>query len=205
MGHQPLRVTATMKVAAWLCRYVAHPDPVTAAANFVALLVANNGPFYPIYVLALIGWDRSGAWLSMAASPLFFAVPAISRLSPRMGRAALPLVGIANTVWCAELFGSASGVGLFLLPCIVLAMLLLCADDRWLAISLAGMAIVCLILLTEFSLPGLMALPPNVLGSLGRLNLFSVATLTAFVAFTLAKALSAKPSRHETSPLDRQS
>lgn len=186
-----------MKAAAWLRRYVAHQDPVTAVANFVALLVASNGPVYPVYVLALIGWDHSGAWLSMLASPLFFAVPAISRLSPRLGRVALPLVGIANTVWCAALFGSASGVGLFLLPCIVLAMLLLCVDDRWLAILLAGMAIACLILLTEFSLPGLMALPPNAPEALTRLNVFSVATLTAFVAFALARALAIKPCRHE--------
>jgi hypothetical protein len=183
-----------MKAAIWLRRYAAHPDPLTSAANFVALVVAGNGPFYPVYVMALIGWDRAGAWLSMLASPLFFAVPAISRLSPRAGRAALPLIGIANAAWCAELFGSASGVGLFLLPCITLAMVLLCADDRWLALSLAGSAIACLTLLTEYSLPGLMALPPAAAATLTRLNLISVATLTAFVALTLAKAWQLHPS-----------
>jgi hypothetical protein len=148
-----------MKAAIWLRRYAAHPDPLTSAANFVALVVAGNGPFYPVYVMALIGWDRAGAWLSMLASPLFFAVPAISRLSPRAGRAAL-----------------------------------LCADDRWLALSLAGSAIACLTLLTEYSLPGLMALPPAAAATLTRLNLISVATLTAFVALTLAKAWQLHPS-----------
>jgi hypothetical protein len=179
-----------MKAAIWLRRYSAHPGPVTAAANVVAVLVASNGPFCSIYVLTLIGRDRAGAWLSMASSPLFFAIPAISRVSPRAGRLALPLVGIVNTMWCAELFGSASGVGLFLLPCIVLAMLLLYPNDRSLALLLAGSAIACLILLTEFSLPGLMALPLTAATMLAHLNLISVATLTAFVALTLARALS---------------
>jgi hypothetical protein len=43
-----------MTVAAWLRRYAAHPDPATATANLVALVVASNGPFYPLYVLALV-------------------------------------------------------------------------------------------------------------------------------------------------------
>jgi hypothetical protein len=87
-----------MRAAAWLRRYAAHPDPATAATNVVALVVASNGPFYPLYVLALIGWDHTGAWLTMLASPLFLVVPALSRASPRAGRAALPLIDITNTV-----------------------------------------------------------------------------------------------------------
>jgi len=69
----------------------------------------------------------------MLASPLFFAVPALSRGSPRAARVALPLIGIANTVWCTALFGPASGIALFLLPCIVLAILVPHADERRLA------------------------------------------------------------------------
>jgi hypothetical protein len=87
----------------WPGRYVGHPDPATAAANLVALVVAGNGPFYPLYVLALIGWDHDGAWLTMLATPFFAAVPAVSRWRSWAGRGALPLVGIANTVWCSAL------------------------------------------------------------------------------------------------------
>jgi hypothetical protein len=182
-----------MTAAAWLRRYAAHSDPATAAANLVALVIASNGPFYPLYVLALIGWDRAGAWLTMLASPLFFVVPALSRRSPRAGRVALPLIGIVNTVWCAALFGSASGLALFLLPCIVLAILVPHADERRVVLLLAGLAITCVIFLTEFSYNGLMALPPNDAATLTRLNMISVAPLTAFVTLTLAAALAVRP------------
>jgi hypothetical protein len=175
-----------MKAVAWLRRYAAHPDPATAVANLVALVVASNGPFYPLYVLALLGWDRAGAWLTMLASPLFFAVPALSRAAPRAGRVALPLIGIANTVWCAALFGPASGIALFLLPCIMLAILVPHADERRAALFLAALAIACMIFLTEFSFGGLMVVDPSAAASLARLNLLSVTTLTAFVALSLA-------------------
>jgi hypothetical protein len=177
-----------MNALAWLRRYAAHADPKTAAANLVALVIAGNGPFYPLYVLALIGWDRAGAWLSMLASPLFFAVPALSRGSPRAARVALPLIGIANTVWCAALFGPASLIALFLLPCIMLAILVPHADERCLALVLAGLAIACMILLMEFSFAGLMVVGPSAAASLARLNLLSVTILTAFVALSLANA-----------------
>ena len=175
-----------MNALAWLRRYAAHPDPATAVANLVALVVAGNGPFYPLYVLALIGWDRAGAWLTMLASPLFFAVPALSRGSPRAARMALPLIGIANTVWCAALFGPTSGIALFLLPCIVLALLVPHTDERYLALPLAGLAIACMIVLTEFSFSGLMYVEPTAAASLARLNLLSGTILTAFVALSLA-------------------
>jgi hypothetical protein len=134
----------------------------------------------------LIGWDHTGAWLTMLASPLFLAVPALSRASPRAGRAALPLIGITNTILCAALFGPASGIALFLLPCIVLAILVPQADERRLALLLAGLAIACMIILTEVSFSGLMVVSPSGAASLARLNLLSVTTLTAFVAFSLA-------------------
>ena len=112
MGHQPLRVAASVTMTGWLGRYVAHPDPATAAANLVALVVAGNGPFYPLYVLALIGWGHNGAWLTMLATPFFAAVPAVSRWRSWAGRGALPLVGIANTVWCSALLGIGVGGGI---------------------------------------------------------------------------------------------
>jgi hypothetical protein len=175
-----------MKAVAWLRRYAAHSDPATAAANLVALVVASNGPFYPLYVLALIGWDRVEVWLTMLASPLFFAVPALSRSSPQAARVALPLIGIANTVWCAALFGPASGMALFLLPCIVLAIMVPHGDERRLALFLAGLAILCMIILTEFPFGGLIVVGPGAAASLARLNLLSVTILTAFVALNLA-------------------
>jgi hypothetical protein len=184
-----------MKLTGWLRRYIGHPDPATAASNLVALVVASNGPFYPLYVQALIGWDRTGAWWTMLASPLFALVPVVARRSPRAGRAALPLVGIANTVWCSTLLGSASVVGLFLLPCIALAALLFRREERRLALLLMGLAIGAEIWLVESPMTGLMALNTGQAAALARLNTVSVATLTGFIALTLANLLQASHAR----------
>jgi hypothetical protein len=173
----------------WLRRYAAHADPATAAANLVALVVAGNGPFYPLYVLALIGWEHNGAWLTMVASPFFASVPALSRRWSWAGRAALPAIGVANTVWCSALLGSASGVGLFLLPCIVLPALLFRGDERWVMLLLVGVAIGAQIWLTEFPLGGWMELSDAGTAALARLNAISVATLSGFVALQLARVV----------------
>jgi hypothetical protein len=175
-----------MNLISGLRRYAAHPDPATAAANLVALVVAGNGPFYPLYVVALIGDVHVGLWLTMLASPFFFAVPAISRRDSCAGRAALPLIGTVNTIWCAALLGGASEVGLFLLPCATLAALLFRSNERPLALLLVGLAVAALILLIELSPVGLLGLGLDQMAVLARLNTISVATLTGFLALTLA-------------------
>jgi hypothetical protein len=178
-----------MSLMGELRRYAAHPDPATAAANLVALVVAGNGPFYPLYVSALIGRDRAGIWLTMLASTFFFAVPAISRRDSCAGRAALPLIGTVNTIWCTALLGGPSEVGLFLLPCATLAALLFRSDERRPALLLVGLAVAALILLTELSPVGLLGLSLDQMAVLARLNTVSVATLTGFLALTLANVL----------------
>ena len=189
MGHQPLCAAPAMTPAGWLRRYVAHPDPATAAANLVAVVVAGNGPFYPLYVLALSGWDRTGAWLTMLASPVFFSVPAISRRSSRAGRLALLVIGTANTVWCAALLGGASGVELFLLPCTVLAALMFRPAERQAGLLVMGVATLLMVVLTMCPFSGLMSLSANDAAALMRLHAISVATLTAFVSITLVNVL----------------
>jgi hypothetical protein len=178
-----------MKLTGWLRRYAAHPDQATAAGNVVALVVAGNGPFYPVYVQALIGWDSGGAWLTMLGSPFFALVPALSRRCPVAGRAAVALIGVVNTVWCSVLLGSASAVGLFLLPCIVLAALLFRREERRIALLLIALAIGVQVWLAEFPLSGLMRLTEVQAAALARLDAISVATLIGFVAVTLANIL----------------
>lgn len=189
MGHQPLRAATALSMTGWLRRYAAHPDPATAATNLVALVVAGNGPFYPLYALPLIGWDHSGAWLTMLASPFFASVPALSRRHCCAGRAALPAIGIVNTVWCSALLGSASAVGLFLLPCIVLATLLFRDKERWLMLLLIGAALGAEVWLTEFPFVGLMHLSDAQNAAMARLDAISVTTLSGFVALQLATVL----------------
>ena len=175
----------------WLARhraYAAHADPAAAAANFIALVIAWNGPFYPLYIVALAGWPGAQLLLSMLATPCFFAVPWLGRHYPAAGRAALPLIGTANTLWCTKLLGAACGVGLFFLPCLVLAALLFRRRERWIG------GIVLVIALAAFLVPGsrlapILVFAPEDAARLANLNLISVALLLALIALQLAGVL----------------
>jgi hypothetical protein len=182
MGHQPLPPAPAMR---WR-DYASHPDPATATGNLIALVLAGNTPFYPIYILALIGWHNTGVWLTALSTPFFLAIPALAR-HPALGRTALPLVGIINTVWCTALLGAQSAVPLFLLPCIIVSTLLF--RERVVLLLMLGLAIAALILLRTFPLHSLLGLSPEQSGALATLNTFSVATLSGFLALSLAALL----------------
>lgn len=113
-----------MRAWASVRRYAAHDDPLTATANLIALVVAWNQPFYPLYVY----WGVSETWQpalwSFLSTPFFAAVPLVSRWNATAGRAMLPVVGIANTMLCTAVFGSASGTEIFLIPCALIPCLL---------------------------------------------------------------------------------
>ena len=55
--------------------YAANDEPLAAAGNKVALVLAGNAPFYPLYVIALAGSDGM-PWLLMTllAFPIFLMV-----------------------------------------------------------------------------------------------------------------------------------
>ena len=111
--------------------YAASDDTRVATANLIALVLAWNTPFYPLYLLAAGGNAMSpGAWLTLCSFPVFLAVPAATRRRPFAGRAFLAIACILNTVFCTWLLGEASGTALFLLPCIVLAALLFRRAER---------------------------------------------------------------------------
>ncbi len=163
--------------------YAAHPDPAAFAVNKIALILAWNGPFYPLYVLLLAGRD-SLPWcvLTMLATPFFYAVPWISRRLSWAGRLALPLIGAVNTLWCMKLFGTDSGVGLFLYPCLILPALLFRRRERWLMLPLLG-----LIFLFEFIPPAFYGAPVLAFTAqdsarLSGLNGASVAALLCLIA-----------------------
>jgi len=106
-------------------RYAAADDPRVAVANLVALVLAWNTPFYPLYLLGAAGPRmRDAAWLTLCSFPIFLAVPAITRWHGVWGRVLLVVAGTGNTLFCTWLLGEASGTPLFFLPCITLAALL---------------------------------------------------------------------------------
>lgn len=110
--------------------YKSNPDPLAGLANTVALVVAGNQPFYPLYLHAIVGKPAWPAWLTLITMPLFALVPAVARRHSLMGRAMLPVVGVANAILAVKLIGTETGVELFLLPCALLSTLLFRQTER---------------------------------------------------------------------------
>ena len=118
--------------------YRDNPDPLAVLANTVALVIAGNQPFYPLYLHAIVGFAAWPAWLTLLTMPLFAAVPAVARLHPLAGRMMLPMVGVANGVLAVKLIGLDTAVELFLLPCVLLATILFRPHERLaMAVALA--------------------------------------------------------------------
>jgi hypothetical protein len=177
-------------------RYAASEDPRVAAANLVALVLAWNTPFYPLYLLGAAGRDIwPGAWLTLCVFPVFLSVPAVTRRAKLWGRVLLVAVATGNTVFCTWLLGEPSGTQLFLLPCITLAALVFRRGER-LALLMA------LPMVTGLLLHGRYPVSPFVCAGTGCasivwLNAISVAVLLAFLGL-LASVASTHP--RETPP-----
>ena len=163
-------------------RYAAADDPRVAAANLVALVLAWNAPFYPLYLRGAAGATISeGAWLTLCAFPVFLAVPAMTRWHDTWGRVLLVTAGTGNTLFCTWLLGEASGTSLFLLPCITLAALLFRRSEAWTLFPLLALPIV-----TGMALSGRYPFSPFACAgaaclAIVWLNAVSVAILLAFL------------------------
>jgi hypothetical protein len=186
-------------VIGWLRRYAASDDPRVAMANFVALVLAWNTPFYPLYLLGAAGkgiW--SAAWLTLCSFPFFLSVPAVTRLNPFWGRVLLVVTGTGNTLYCTWVLGEASGTQLFLLPCVTLAALLFRRDERRALVCLLAMPIAAWLALDgRYPVSPFVCSGGHACRAILWLNGFSVAVLTAFLGW-LATGLS------ETGPAPRR-
>lgn len=179
-----------MTVLAWLKAYAAHDDPATHAANIVAMVVGWNGPFYPIYMVFLLGWQIAGAsLLTTLAAPLFLAIPLLSRRSSVAARLLLPLIGAANTVWCLKLLGADSGIDLFFLPCVILAVLLYRRREKPPFLVSVFIPSLLNFLPTTFLGATLIPLNGGQASSMRTLNESSVICLTVFIAFQFSNLL----------------
>lgn len=164
-------------------RYIHHDDPRAARANLVALVVASNQPFYPIYLYFLVGPAIAPSFWTFLSTPFFLAVPALSRRNSLAGRALLPIAGIANTALSAKAFGTASGVELFLIPCALLAALLFRKSERLVALALVGAAFLVFQGLHDRYGAPFHLYDAAEYASFLRLNALSVGTLTVFIGF----------------------
>jgi hypothetical protein len=182
-----------VSVLAALRAYGAHPDPTARIANTVALLVGFNGPFYPVYVWLLQPEAGPASIATMVLSPAFLAIPLLSRRWPVVARAALPIVGLLNTVWTAALLGPATGVGAFALPCIVLAGL--CWREPRLMLGLLGLGLMAQQVVLHMPIEALAGLSGASQSGLVSLNVMSVGALLAFMMISSARELRALHGR----------
>ncbi len=182
--HVYLSKTSLRGIAA----YTAHPDPLTAATCLMAFVIGANGPFYPFYLYLSIGAAAAPSLLTMLASPLFLTIPLLARRHSRAGRIALPVLGTLNTIWCVKLLGMASGVALFLLPCVSLAALSFTADER--RLSLAVLALPFAFYVWQIYGQGVgtpfLSFTAAQNAALTLVNAASVGTLTAFIGLLYA-------------------
>ena len=174
------------KLNARLKMYLANLDPMAAVASVVALVVAANQPFYPLYLHAIAGWAAAPAWLTLLSTPAFAAVPWLARRHPLAGRALLPLAGVANTMLGAKLMGPGAAAEVFLLPCALLAGVLFRPGERWAALALLALAALAHFALDPAFGAPICAFTPQQATSIARLNGVSVAGLLAFIGFQLS-------------------
>ncbi|PZN99418.1 MAG: hypothetical protein DCF30_11770 [Hyphomicrobiales bacterium] len=186
-----------MSFPAWLTdgvaalkAYAHHPDPRVAMANFFALLVASNQPFYPLYLYWTVGPEIGPSVWTFLSTPFFLAVPALARRNALAGRALLPIAGIANTLLSAKVFGVASGVEIFLVPCAVLALLIFRPHERWIAaFPLAGFCFLAYLLFHDAYGAPFHLYSEAEYAALLRLNMLSAGGLTAFTALSVSTLL----------------
>lgn len=120
--------------------FARHRDPLAEAGNWVALTIGSHLPFWPLYVLWAAGRQAlPSALLTMAMAPAFLAVPLLARRSSLQGRMAVPLLGIANTVFTIWILGLSSGTEVFLFPCAALAALIFRRSERRLMLALTAL------------------------------------------------------------------
>jgi hypothetical protein len=183
------------RLRAVIAPYTHSDDPLVAASNFIALCVAGNQPFYPLYVWWAVGDGGWTACLTFLSTPFFLAIPLIARRSSLAGRAMLPIVGIANTILAAKAFGAESGVELFLCPCAMIAGMALRAHERKIMLAIIGLAILAFALVRHGLGAPLHAFSTQEYARFLSLNAWSVAGLTALVALQYSSALAKDAGR----------
>jgi hypothetical protein len=172
-----------------LGRALDHPDPLTAAMNTVAAVLAGNTPFYPIYLYVVLGRDATPMiLLTLCSLPFWCAVPMLARRSGLAARVFLTVIGVLNTLWCAVVLGFNTGIALFLIPCILLATLGFHRAERRLMLGLTALPFLAYGVLRYAPMGPLMRMSAAAQLDLVTLNGFSVACLCAFLGYRFAGA-----------------
>jgi hypothetical protein len=113
-------------------------------------------------------------------------VPFLVRRAPLAARAATPAIGLADTLLATKVFGFGSGVELFLFACGLLAALSFRPHEVWWSRGLIGLIFIAFVAMRLGGGAALYALPSDQLGRLLGLNIFSAASLFAFIGLRFA-------------------
>ncbi len=163
-------------------------DPLTSASVTTAWVIVFNKPFYPLYVWWVAASGVRVSLLTLVALPLFVAVPYLAKRSPVAARVGLPLAGVADTAFSTFMFGESSGVEAFFVPCATLAAVSFSAAEAWTSRGLTALAFVAFALARFLAPAGVFPWPPGETAALANLNLYSAASLTAFIGLRFAAA-----------------
>jgi hypothetical protein len=169
-----------------IAQYIDHPDPLVAASNKVAIIIAGNQPFFPLYFVFIVG---SAAWPALATlwvTPILAAVPALSKRSPFVGRIVFSLAATLNSAVCTKALGEESGTALFFLPCAMLAAMLFRRTERWAMIALVGLAIGLFVALAGRYGAPLHIFSADEYAAIFRLNSITVGVTVAMLAVLLS-------------------
>ena len=170
----------------WLRRYMASDDPRVAAANLIAMMVAWNQPFYPLYLWWIAGAHAVVGLPDTLSCVAFAAVPWIARRSSLLGRVALTVFGLGNVVFCLWVLGEPSGIGLLLFPCAMLSAMLFRWRERWVMMTLTALPLGMWLLLRGRLGAPWAVFSADEYASLFYLNAVSAGSLMVFFAWVLA-------------------
>ncbi|TWB47381.1 hypothetical protein FBZ98_11034 [Rhizobium sp. ERR 922] len=161
-------------------------DPRTGATVTIAWLIIGNKPFYPFYVWWLVGDGVGTSAITLAAVPLFMAIPLMARRSPFNARLALPMIGTVDTVCESVLFGRASATLLFLAPCMALTLVSFQSDEKWWQRGVACFIFICFAICWWRLEEPVFPWTSNQIATLLSINVFAVASLMTFIGIRYA-------------------
>ena len=166
--------------------HVRSPDRLAMLANTGAAIVWTHLPAYPLLVWWLVGRPVWPAFLQFAVWPLFVAVPLLSRRHPTASRTLFVVAGVGNTLLCVKAFGTASAVGWFLLPCLIIAATFFRLAEWKVSGALSLATAACALVLPRLGAP-LHAYTPSQNEAFASLNHWCVGCLAAYLVVIAAR------------------
>ena len=163
-------------------------DPLASASAAVAWIVVANKPLYPVAIWWFVGAGFEASLATLIAAPLYAAVPFVAPRAPLAARVATPAIGLADTLLATKVFGPGSGTELFLFACGLLAALSFRPREAWWTRGLIGLISAAFVAMRFGGGAALYPLPPDALGRLLDLNIFSAVSLFAFIGLRFAGA-----------------